>query len=363
MNNSAIDNLIINTLSHIYDFETRIGDGGNAYVYKVFNRKNNRTAALKVLKPTIDLDATDLQRFFREAQVIAASRHTNIVKIYDGNTINGIHYLELELIDGQNLHEYINHNGRLNETETFEILLPIIDAVAALHSSGIFHRDIKSSNIIIDKNRRPILLDFGTAFIASSERLTRKTSDMHFTPHFSSPELMCGEDTDERTDIYSLGAILFHCLTGNVLFSEIKGLALISYAVENPAPDINSIIPGLRNETVTAVNKCLKTKASLRFRTAKQLKQALLKSEKEPSECDDQFKTIKNNSANIRDTETGEKKIEKGNNETQGLKSTENNSEDNTHLQEQESNHERLTSIIFLFVIIILLVIIYFLPK
>ena len=244
-----------NALSQKYDIIEVIGRGGMATVYKANQKNLNRIVALKVVHPNLVHDAEFLNRFHREAQLAASLNHPNIVMIYDVGSINGVHFISMEYLDGEDLQSLIKRSGKLSVDDTIHIVAPIAEALDYAHQRGLVHRDVKSANIIITKNRRPVLTDFGIAHASSGTKITIAGTVIG-TPEYMSPEQAEGREIDGRSDIFSLGVVMFECLTGLVPFKGDNPLTTIHGIIYEATPSIkkfNARIPLWLAEIITNV--------------------------------------------------------------------------------------------------------------
>jgi len=265
-------------LANKYEIIEEIGRGGMASVYKAIQKNLNRTVALKVIHQNLIHDKEFLERFHREAQVSASLNHPNLVTIFDEGQERGVHYMAMEYLDGQDLHRMIREKGRLEVEETIKIIPPIAEALDYAHTKGLIHRDIKSSNIIVTKEGRPVLTDFGIAHAATGTKLTQ-TGTVIGTPEYMSPEQAEGKEVDGRSDLYSLGVVMYECLTGNLPFKGDNPMTTI-YKILNdqltPPTKVNSSIPGWLSSIST---KILSRNIDERFQKGSELSSALRKKE------------------------------------------------------------------------------------
>ena len=237
---------IIDALSEKYEIIQVIGRGGMATVYKAIQINLERVVALKVIHPNLVHDEEFLRRFHREAQTAASLNHPNIVMIFDEGAINGVHYMAMEYLEGEDLHDLIRTRGTLTVNEVVQIIAPIAEALDYAHLKGLVHRDVKSANIFITKEGRSVLTDFGIAHAGSGTRLTQAGSVIG-TPEYMSPEQAEGKQIDGRSDLFSLGIVMFECLTGNVPFKGDNPLTTIHKIIYDNPPTIrriNNRIPG-----------------------------------------------------------------------------------------------------------------------
>ncbi len=211
--------LIGKVLSNRYEIIEEIGVGGMAYVYKARCRLLNRNVAVKVLKPEYAKDDTFVKRFKTEAQSAASLTHPNIVSVYDVGEENGINYIVMELLESRSLKDYIEEKGALSTEETLKISMQIASALEAAHKEHIIHRDIKPQNIVLNRNMVAKVTDFGIAKATTSTTITNFGTTMG-SVHYFSPEHAKGGYTDEKSDIYSLGVVMYEMATGRVPFNS-----------------------------------------------------------------------------------------------------------------------------------------------
>lgn len=202
-----------------------------AIVYKALDMQNSETVAIKILRPELAEDEQLLKRFNQEASAAAALSHPNIVKTRDVGCDGQIHYIVMDMIEGVTLKEYIDKNKPLDPQEAARIALETAKGLQHAHSNGVIHRDIKPHNIILDKNNTVKIADFGIARIVSdATRTTQYGKDIMGTVYYTSPEQIRGYNVDARTDIYSLGVVLYEMVTGNVPFD---GETAVSIAMQH----------------------------------------------------------------------------------------------------------------------------------
>lgn len=261
-------------LADKYEIMEEVGRGGMATVYKALQKSLNRVVGLKVIHQNLVHDKEFLERFHREAQIAAAISHPNILTVYDEGHTRGIHYLTMEFIDGLDLLKLVKRKKKLTVEEIIKIFVPIAEALDHIHKKGLIHRDIKTSNIIITSEGRPILTDFGIAHAASSSKLT-KTGTVIGTPEYMSPEQAEGRQVDHRSDIYSLGVVIYECLSGRVPFKGENPISTIYKILHEP------LIPIIKKDSTLPLwlsdvtSKLLAKDATTRFQNGSVLSQAL----------------------------------------------------------------------------------------
>ncbi|MFS0727768.1 Stk1 family PASTA domain-containing Ser/Thr kinase [Paenibacillus sp. 1P07SE] len=209
--------MIGHELSGRYEIVEQVGGGGMALVYKAHDVLLNRHVAIKVLRQQFVHDEEFIRRFRREAQSAASLSHPNVVSIYDVGQEDETHYIVMEYVEGSNLNEIILERAPLQAQEAVHIALQICDALEHAHHNQIIHRDIKPHNILIGKNNRVKVTDFGIARAVTSSTITQ-TGSVVGSVHYFSPEHAKGVNTGEKSDLYSLGIVLYQMLTGRLPF-------------------------------------------------------------------------------------------------------------------------------------------------
>ena len=249
--NGNVDQKLKNALSSKYEIIREVGSGGMAVVYEAVQKTLDRTVALKVVHQNFVHDREFIQRFIKEARVAASLNHPNVITIHDVDSIDQFHYMTMEYLDGEPLSERIRSRGQLGINETLKIVLNVAKALNYLHKKGYIHRDVKSSNIFVTKDNRAVLMDFGIVF--TSESMLSQPGTVLGTPEFMSPEQANGKELSGRSDLYSLGVIMYECLTAKMPFRTDNPLTTV-YKVINEAPrpltDFNEKIPEWLNSQV-----------------------------------------------------------------------------------------------------------------
>ena len=226
-----------------YEILEKIGTGGMSDVYKAKDHKLNRFVAAKVLKQEFSENANFVSKFRIEAQAAAGLMHPNIVNVYDVGEEDGIYFIVMELVEGITLKKYIEKKARLSVKEAVSIAIQVSMGIESAHNNHIIHRDIKPQNIIISKEGKVKVTDFGIAKAATSNTIT---SNVMGSVHYTSPEQARGGYSDEKSDIYSLGVTMFEMLTGRVPFNgeTTVAIAIKHIQEEMPSPrDYVSEIP------------------------------------------------------------------------------------------------------------------------
>jgi serine/threonine-protein kinase len=258
------------TLGERYRVEARIGAGGMAEVFRGMDPVLNRTVAIKVLLPQFARDAGFVARFRREAQAAARLNHPNIVGVYDTGADGDTQFIVMEFVEGRTLSDFLGKGGRPTPMQAVELAQKIATALSIAHQQGIVHRDIKPANVMVTRDGSVKVMDFGIARIETVETAPQ-TSAVLGTPTYLSPEQAQGEKVDARSDIYSLGCVLYEMLTGRPPFIGDSPVA-IAYKQVNEAP----IPPGQLNADVpprldAVVMKALSKNPANRYQTAEAL--------------------------------------------------------------------------------------------
>ena len=236
-------------LADRYECLKRIGSGGMGDVYKAHDRRLDRIVAIKVLKSEYNEDDNFIRKFRRESLAAASISHPNIVSIYDVGmeTVadEDVYYIVMEYIDGKTLKELIKEEGMLSQNQALNYLIQIAEALKIAHSKNIIHRDIKSQNIMVTRDNRVKVTDFGIARMAGNATVT-VTNAVMGSVHYFSPEQARGQKVDARSDIYSMGIVLFEMLTGEVPFDSENPITVALMHVQNEIP-----MPSERNPKVS----------------------------------------------------------------------------------------------------------------
>ena len=257
-------------LGRRYEILQLLGEGGMGSVYRARDREVNRIVALKVIRPELTGHPAILERFKQELVLSHQVTHKNVIRIYDLGDADGVKFITMEFVEGQDLRTLIQERKKFSPEEAVEITQQICRALEATHSVGVIHRDLKPQNIMRDKNGRILLMDFGLARMLEGDGMTQ-TGALVGTMEYMSPEQALGKNLDERSDLFTLGLIFYELLTGKMPFTADSALAsLIKRTQERAAPisDHDNSIPG----AVSAiVSKCLERDSNLRYKSSREL--------------------------------------------------------------------------------------------
>lgn len=245
-----------------YEILEKIGTGGMSDVYKAKDIKLNRYVAIKVLKQEFAENKNFVSKFRVEAQAAAGLMHPNIVNVYDVGEEDSIHYIVMELVEGITLKKYIEKKSRLSTKEAISIAIQVAMGIEAAHNNHIIHRDIKPQNIIISKEGKVKVTDFGIAKAASSNTIT---SNVMGSVHYTSPEQARGGFSDEKSDIYSLGITLFEMLTGRVPFNGDTTVAIAIKQIQDEMPSPREFVPEIPVSVERIVLKCTQKSPDRRY--------------------------------------------------------------------------------------------------
>ncbi len=253
---------MINKIVSHYRILEKLGQGGMGVVYKAEDTKLKRTVALKFLPPELSRDREAKERLFHEARAAAALEHPNIATVYEIDEAEGRIFIAMGYVSGQTLKEKISGGGRdeatspLRISEAIEIAIQIGEGLALAHAKGIVHRDIKAANIMISDRGQARIMDFGLAKLKGQTKLTREGTTLG-TVAYMSPEQALGREVDQRTDIWSLGVILYEMLTGRLPFKGEYEQAVM-YAILNEEPEpVTAVRSGIPLELERIIDKAL----------------------------------------------------------------------------------------------------------
>ena len=260
------DKYIGRLLDGRYEILDAIGFGGMAVVYKARCHRLNRLVAIKILKDELSKDEEFRNRFHAESQAVAKLNHPNIMSVHDVSTHEGTDYIVMELIDGITLKQYMEKKGTLNWKETLHFAMQIAKALEHAHSQGIVHRDIKPHNVMVLKNGSAKVTDFGIARLMSqSNTLTKEALG---SVHYISPEQAKGGRVDNRSDLYSLGVVMYEMMTGRAPYDGDSPVAVAIQHINGGATMPSVLNPNIPGGLEQIIMKCMATDPSQRYNSA-----------------------------------------------------------------------------------------------
>jgi len=267
------------TFAGRYQIIEELGKGGMGKVYKVLDTRINEKIALKLLKPEIAMDKRTIERFSNELKFARKVRHENVCQMYDLGEEKGTHFITMEFVPGEDLKSMIRMSGQLGLGTTINIAKQVCEGLASAHKMGVVHRDLKPQNIMIDKEGNARIMDFGIARSITGKGITG-AGVMIGTPEYMSPEQVEGKDVDQRSDIYSLGVILYEMVTGRVPFEGDTpftiGVKQKSEEPRNPT-ELNSQLP---EDLSRLILKCMEKQKEKRYQSAGEVRSEIENIEK-----------------------------------------------------------------------------------
>ena len=247
-----------------YQLERELGQGGMGTVYLAKDSGLNRYVALKILRSDLGDDPSFSRKFLEEVEVTASLAHPNIIRVFTLGEQEGRLYLVMEHLDEPSLENRMDKQTKVSEREVLEIGIGIASALQFAHEeTGLIHRDIKPGNILFGRGNIPKLADFGLA--AGARSALGQQDEIWGTPYYVSPERLLREPEDIRSDIYSLGATLYHALAGRPPFEAETAEEVAKRHISDRPPPLRSLCPNAQEQTVLTIDKCLAKKTALRW--------------------------------------------------------------------------------------------------
>jgi beta-lactam-binding protein with PASTA domain/tRNA A-37 threonylcarbamoyl transferase component Bud32 len=263
-------------LGNRYEIIAKLGSGGMAHVYRARCTVLNRIVTVKVMRKELAEDKDFVHRFQIEAQAVALLSHPNIVSIYDVGEENGLPYLVMEYVEGDNLKEIIRQKGALSPAETVNIGIQVCAALDHAHSKGIIHRDIKPHNILVTPGGRVKVADFGMArFLSVPGATVTQSGTVMGSVHYFSPEQARGEEASYQSDLYSLGVVLYEAVSGHVPYQGDNPITIALKHIQEQPPGLRLENPSIPEELEQIIFKAMARDKEMRFKSAKEMQKAL----------------------------------------------------------------------------------------
>ena len=265
-----------------YEILGVLGQGGMGAVYKARDCELDRMIALKVIRPELATDPAILQRFKQELILARNITHKNVVRIFDLGEAEGIRFISMEYVDGEDLRALLRREGKLPPKEAAAVIEQVCRALDAAHAEGVIHRDLKPQNIMRDKNGRIVVMDFGLARSLGETGLTQSGAVVG-TLEYMSPEQALGTQLDQRSDIYSVGLIFFELLTGKAPFEADTAIASLMKRTREPARSASDVDTSIPKSLSAIVSRCLEREPTNRYYSVVELLQQLTTWSADPS--------------------------------------------------------------------------------
>ena len=258
-----------------YEIVKNIGEGGMANVYLANDTILDRKVAIKVLRGDLSNDEKFIRRFQREALSVSNLSHPNIVEVYDVGEEDGSHYIVMEYIDGKTLKQLLKKRDTLTLSEVIDIMTQLTDGISHAHESYIIHRDIKPQNIMIEDDGRIKITDFGIAMALNATQLTQTNSVMG-SVHYLAPEQASGKSATIKSDIYSMGILMYELITGNVPFKGDNAVEIALKHMKDKIPSVRKLDPSIPQSVENILLKATAKNPRNRYDNAKEMYEDLL---------------------------------------------------------------------------------------
>ena len=257
-------------LGQRYEILQILGEGGMGAVYKARDRELNRMVALKVIRPELAGHQAIIDRFKQELLLATQVTHKNVIRIYDLSEADGMKFITMEFVEGEDLRGLMQQKGKLTPEEAVEIMQQTCRALEAAHSAGIIHRDLKPQNIMRDKTGRILVMDFGLARTLEGDGMTQ-TGALVGTMDYMSPEQALGKDLDQRSDVFALGLIFYELLTGKMPYKADSVVASLLKRTQERAAPVSSHDASIPKPLSNIVGKCMEPDLKLRYQSSAEI--------------------------------------------------------------------------------------------
>jgi tetratricopeptide (TPR) repeat protein/predicted Ser/Thr protein kinase len=255
-----------------YRIEVVLGRGGMGTVYKAYDKELDRTVALKLVRPDLTTDPAVMQRFRQELLLASKVSHKNVLRIHDLGDVDGLKFISMAYIEGEDLHHLLEKRGRLAPDYAADIAHQLCEALEAAHAQGVVHRDLKPQNVLIDREGNAYVSDFGLAkSLEAGAAMMTGTGEILGTPRYMSPEQVEGKPADGRSDLYALGLILYEMVTGDVPFKGDSTLQVMYQRIKDRPKDPQSVNPEVPDYLARIIMRCLERDPDHRYQTAQEI--------------------------------------------------------------------------------------------
>src|SRR6185437_14008742 len=253
-----------------FEIKEMLGIGGMGAVYKAYDRDIDRVIALKCIRPELAKDPEITQRFTQELLLARQITHKNVIRIFDVRDSGGLKFITMEYVEGRDLGSVVEAKGKLPIAESVAMVMQICSGLACAHAEGVVHRDLKPSNIMVEPNGRVVVMDFGLAR-AEDQDLMTKTGAIMGTFQYMSPEQAKGEKAEGRSDVFTVGIILYELLTGSTPYKSDTSIASLLKRTQEAAVPPSTLDAGISRTLNAIVCKCLERDLKRRYQTADDL--------------------------------------------------------------------------------------------
>ncbi len=253
-----------------YEIVSLLGVGGMGAVYKTRDLEIGRLVAFKVIRPEFALDPAIIDRFKQELLLASQVTHKNVIRIYDLGEADGMKFITMEYVDGQDLHAIIREKGKFTQAQVIAIMRQVCQALEAAHHVGVVHRDLKPQNILMDSNWRVLVMDFGLARTLEDNGMTQSGS-LVGTMDYMSPEQALGKTVDQRSDIFALGIIFYELLSGQMPYQAPTAVSRLIMRTQQAVGSLTEIDPSLPEPLCAIVSRCLERDVTLRYQDPTEL--------------------------------------------------------------------------------------------